>query len=109
MSKTLIDHVNSLSRYSDDTPDDIIWSILHNKVKMDDDTLLVYRVESHSHGNELNVMWGSGDGNKLDEWATQIAKENNCKKMYVITKRWRPFMRRFRAKPTAVILEREVQ
>ena len=107
--KTLIEHVENLSKHSDERPEIILWSILHNKRIIDDDSLLVYCIEHYPSGNEFNLMWGDGDGSKIEEWAERIAKENNCVKMYVITKRWKPFARRFHAKPVAVILEREVR
>ena len=107
--KTLIEHVESLSRYSDERPDEILWSILHNKRIVDEDSLLVYRVESYYGGNELNIMWGDGDGKKMEKWANKIAKENNCVKMYIITKRWKPFIKKYKGRPVAVILEREVE
>lgn len=106
---TLIQHVQSLAKHCDTPPDEILWGILNNNRIIDNDTLLVYCVESYPNGKELNVMWGDGNGDKLNEWADRIAKENDCKKMYVITKRWKPFARRFHCKPVAVILEREVQ
>ena len=106
---TLIEHVESLSKHCDDRPDVILWSILRNHIVMDEDTLLAYSVETYPSGKELNVMWGDGNGNKLDEWANKIAKENDCVKIYVTTKRWKPFARRFHAKPVGMILEREVE
>jgi len=106
--KTLIEHVESLSKHCEDRPEIILWSILHNNMIIDDDSLLVYDVEIYPFGNELNVMWGDGDGRKIEEWVMKVAKENNCKKMYVITKRWKPFARRFHCRPVGVILEREV-
>jgi hypothetical protein len=54
-------------------------------------------------------MWGDGNGKKLNEWADKVAKENNCVKMYAITKRWKPLMRIYHCKPVGVVLEREVK
>jgi len=107
--KTLIEHVESLSRYCNDSPEIILWSILRHDKIIDDDSLLVYCVEDYPSGRELNVMWGDGNGKKLNKWAERVAKENDCVKMYVITKRWRPFARMFHCRPVGVILEREVK
>lgn len=106
--KTLIEHVESLSKHCDDRPEVILWSILHNDMIIDDDSLLVYDVEIYPFGNELNVMWGDGDGRKIEGWVMKVAKENNCVLLHTITKRWKPYMRRFHAKPVGMMLYREV-
>ena len=105
---TLIDHFKNLCKHCNDSPEDILWSILRHDKIIDEDSLLVYYIESYPSGKELNIMWGDGDGRKIEEWATKIAKENGCHKMYAITRRWKSFMRRFPSKCVAVILEREV-
>lgn len=42
--KTLIDHAVSLSRYCDETVDEIVALVLDSKFIMDDDSLLSYSI-----------------------------------------------------------------
>ena len=104
---TLIEHVESLSRYCEDTPDEILWSILHNDKRMDDDTLMVYAINYTPFGNELVIIWGSGNGDKLYQWTKELKGEHDCKTVTLTTTRWKAMCRRFKMKPVLVMLERE--
>lgn len=70
--KTLIEHVESLSKHCNDSPETILWSILHNERIMDDDSLLVYAINKTPYDNELFLMWGDGNGSKMYEWVKEI-------------------------------------
>ena len=105
--KTLIEHVESLSRYCDDRPELIIWSILHNERIMDDDSLLVYAINRTPFGNEMVVIWGSGNGNKIYDWVKNISIQNKCEKICSVSSRWKALCRKYHGKPVGMMYEVE--
>jgi hypothetical protein len=105
--KTLIEHVESLSRYCKDRPELILWSILHNERIMDDENLLVYAINPTPYGNEMVLIWGDGNGDTLYEWTKELQNKFNCQLITIMTTRWRAMCRRFKMKPVGVMLERE--
>lgn len=105
--KTLIEHVESLSKHCKDRPELILWSILHNERIMDDDSLLVYAINKTPIDNELFLLWGDGNGDKIFEWVKKIQKENNCKIITLMSTRWQAICRKYKTKPVKVMLEWE--
>lgn len=100
---TLIEHVQRLKKYCDDSEELITWSILHNERRMDDDSLLVYGINKTPFFNELIVLWGSGDGMKMYGWVKEIARENECTKLCSTSKRWKALCRKFHGKPIGMM------
>ena len=103
---TLLQHVENLSKHCEDSPDLILWSILNNDRKMDDDSLLVYAINATPFGNEIVLIWGSGNGDKLYEWTKELQTEHNIQTVTIMTTRWKGMCRRFKMKPVGVMLER---
>jgi len=60
--KTLNDHVNNLSKFTVNTKEEILQSILGSRYIMDDDSLLSYSIETNPWGNTMLIMWTDGDG-----------------------------------------------
>jgi len=104
---TLLDHVENLSKYTNDTKDVILQSILYNKFIIDDDSLFAYFIDRLPWGTSLTITWIDGDSKKIKEWIKKIMQENGCTKMYGITTRWKAFQRKYGGKPVGILMERE--
>lgn len=104
---TLIDHVKRLKKWTTDTEETILQSILLNKFIIDDDSLFCYYIETTPWEKSMTLTWVDGDGDKIKKWIEQIMKENNCTKMYGITKRWKSFIRKYGGRPVGMLVERE--
>jgi hypothetical protein len=97
--KTLIEHVENLSRFVPSTRTEILNVILVNDFIIDEDTLYCYCVDKMPWGTTLTVLYADGDGKKIEEWSRQIYKKNDCDRIQVFTTRWKAFCRRFKFKP----------
>ena len=104
--KTLIDHVENLSKYSTEPKDVILQSILLNDLIIDDDSLFSYFIETTPWGKSLTLAWVEGDSKKIKEWIKKAMKENGCTKMRGITLRWKAFQRKYGGRPVGMIMER---
>ena len=104
---TLLEHVERLKKWTTDTEVEILQSVLLNKFIIDEDTLLCYFVEVSPWETTVMITWMDGDGDKLKQWINQVMKDNNCTKMYGITKRWKAIQRKFGARPVGMLMERE--
>ena len=105
--KTLIDHVENLSKHSTEPKEVILQSILLNELIIDDDSLFSYFIETTPWEKSLTVAWIDGDSKKIKEWVKKAMQENGCKKMRGITLRWKAFQRKYGVKPVGMIMERE--
>jgi len=105
--KTLIDHVENLSKFTEDKPEVILQSILLNDLIIDEDTLLAYFIDRVPWETSVMVTWADGDSKKIIRWLRDICKRNGCTKMKGITQRCKAFERKYGAKPIGVLMERE--
>lgn len=105
--KTLIDHAESLSRYCDETVDEIVALILNSKFIMDDDSLLCYEISENPFGQQMEIYWADGDGKKIWEWVKQVSRENHCVNIYMISRRWKAFCRKYKFSPIGVMCKRD--
>ena len=104
---TLIEHVENLSKYTEDSKDIILQSILLNDLIIDDDSLFSYFIETTPWDKTLTIAWIDGDSNKIKEWIKQEMIKHDCKKMRGITTRWKAFQRKYGGRPVGMIMERE--
>lgn len=104
---TLLEHIDNLSKYVTDNKDETLQAILENNKIMDDDSLLVYFIETSSIGNTMMIMYTDGDGKKIWKWIQDVSIQNNCKRLYCITQRHQSICRKYKFKPVGVLCERE--
>ena len=104
---TLEQHIETLAKYSVFSKEEILDDINKNKHIIDEDSLLCYSVFNTCRGNYMVILFESGNGEKIDEWANNIAKENKCISIFGLTKRWRAFGRKYKFKPVGVLMSRE--
>ena len=104
---TLVEHVERLKKHCDDSPEFIVWSILHNERKMDEDSLLVYAINKTPFFNEMVVLWGSGDGMKIYNWVKDISIQNKCSKLCSVSNRWKALCRKYHGRPIGMMYEVE--
>lgn len=106
--KTLIQHVENLKRFTEDTEEEIITSILHNNLVMDDNSLLSYSVDKNIFGTWLTIMWIDGDAKTLYKWVSDVQKQCKCDNTFFVSKRWKAMSRKYKElkiKPLGVLCE----
>ena len=105
---TLIQHVENLKRFTEDTEEEIITSILHNNLVMDDNSLFSYSVEKNIFGIWLNIMWIDGDGKTIYKWISEAQRQHKCDKTFFVSQRWKAMSRKYKElkiKPLGVLCE----
>lgn len=105
---TLVQHVENLKRFTEDTEEEIITSILHNRLVMNDSSLLSYSVDKNIFGTWITIMWIDGDGKEIYQWISDIQKEHKCDKTFFVSKRWKAMSRKYKElniKPLGVLCE----
>lgn len=105
---SLIQHVENLKRFTEDTEEEIIISILHNNLVIDDNSLFSYSVEHNIFGTWMTVMWIDGDGKTIYKWIKETVKKHKCDKVFFVSKRWKAMDRKYKElkiKPLGVLCE----
>jgi len=104
--KTLVDHAESLSRYCDETVDEIMALILDTDFIMDEDSMLCYSIGRSCFGNYMTIEWEDGNGEKMWEWIKKIATDNHCLNIYFVSRRWKALCRKYKFHPVGMLCKR---
>lgn len=106
--KTLIQHIENLKRFTEDTEEEIMCSVLHNKLVMDDNSLFSYSIDYNIFGTWMTVMWIDGDGKTIYNWIKEAKEQHKCDKVFFVSKRWKAMDRKYKElkiKPLGVLCE----
>lgn len=108
---TLLQHIENLKRFTDDTEEEIITSILHNLYVIDDNSLFSFYLEDNDFGRWMTVMWIDGDGKTIHRWLYEQKEKYKVDKIFFVSKRWKAMGRKYKdlkIKPIGVLCELEV-
>lgn len=103
--------MENLKRFTEDTEEEILCSILHNNLVMDENSLFSFCIEDNIFGRWMTVMWIDGDGDTIHEWLYEQRKAFNVDKVFFVSNRWKAIGRKckdFKIKPLGVLCELEV-
>lgn len=105
---TLFQHVENLKRFTDDTEEEIMCSILHSNFVMDDNSLLSFSIEKNIFGTWMSGLWMDGDGHTIYRWIKEAKEKYKVDKIYFVSNRWKAMDRKYKElkiKPIGVLCE----
>lgn len=108
---TFLQHVKNLTRFTDDTEEEIIISILHNLYMIDDNSLFSFCLEDNDFGRWMTVMWIDGNGDTIHRWLYEQKEKYKVDKIFFVSNRWKAMGRKckdLKIKPLGVLCELEV-
>ena len=107
--KSIKEHIDSLSKHTNETKEDIIHCLFENEKELTNDSLLCWSIHEEVEGFVMYVLFASGDGLKLIERIKEIARDNQCVRIYCVTQRPKGMEKKFGFKPVGTLMKMEVE
>jgi hypothetical protein len=105
----IADHARILTKFCDDSVEEIIKCIMLNYLVLDGDSLLSYSIKDQSNGRAMTVLFVSGKGEKINQWINEEAKRQGCKYIYCVTRRPKSVGHKYGFKSVGTLMMREVK